>query len=295
MKHAPSAKPRSDNLRIGDLSVLPVFLDLHGKTVCIIGSSEGAVWKAELLRSAGARIKIISEMPSPAVLQFVSGVSDERMCEYAIKLWSPDDFENVFAVVADVGDAEAEALRIAVKIHTSLINIVDKPAFCTFQFGSIVNRSPLVIGISTGGAAPVLAQNVRSRIESVMPQTVQAFAARAARIRRRVNDRLKDASAQRAYWQAFFSRCFGGAKQPWGSVGSQVKVHDIQIKSVADLKLSDIRQLQMADRIEYQSNVDPQILEFARREAIRVRIGVSSPDARSEHQHKRIVRIISRS
>jgi uroporphyrin-III C-methyltransferase / precorrin-2 dehydrogenase / sirohydrochlorin ferrochelatase len=287
MKHNPSAKPRSDSRRIGDISVLPVFLDLHGKTVCVIGDSDGAVWKAELLMSAGARLKIISETPSPGFLQLVSG---DCACDYEIRPWSLDDFIGAFAVVADVGEQDVRALCAAAKAHTSLINIVDKPAFCTFQFGSIVNRSPLVIGISTGGAAPVLAQTVRSRIESILPDAVQSLAAKAQRIRTRVNARLGDAPARRAYWRAFFSRCFGGMKNqhPAGA-------YDIHVRTVGDLTVRDIRQLQMAERIECQSGIDPHILEFARREAARVELDALPSATASECKSERVVRIFYQS
>jgi uroporphyrin-III C-methyltransferase / precorrin-2 dehydrogenase / sirohydrochlorin ferrochelatase len=285
MKHSPFAKPQSDAPRIGDLSVLPIFLDLHGKLVCVIGDSDDAVWKAGLLRSAGARLKIISETPSPAMLQWISS---EHAYEYEIRPWLPDDFTDAFAVVAEAESNEAQVLCAAARSRTSLINIVDKPEFCTFQFGSIVNRSPLVIGISTGGAAPVLAQTVRSRIESILPDAVQAVAAKAQRIRKRVNARLGDASARRNYWQAFFSRCFGGSRGK-----HRASVHDICVKFVEDLRVVDIRQLQMADRIECQPGVDPRILEFARREAERVELRAFPRAVMPECEDGRAVRIFS--
>jgi uroporphyrin-III C-methyltransferase / precorrin-2 dehydrogenase / sirohydrochlorin ferrochelatase len=223
----------------------------------------------------------------------VSNVAPQSTCEYLIRPWSHDDFKSAFAVVADVECAKAQVLCAAARCHTSLINIVDKPQFCTFQFGSIVNRSQLVIGISTGGAAPILAQNVRSRIESVLPQTVQALALKAAHIRSRMNARLKDTVARRNYWQAFFSRCFGGVKMHPGNVSGHKTVYDIQIGSVADLKVGDIRQLQMTYCIEYQSDIDPQILEFARREAMRVPTGQVNLDTPEARQHARTVRIMS--
>ncbi len=273
MKHKPFATPRNDNRRIGGLSVLPVFLDLHGKMVCLVGNSEGAIWKAELLLSAGARLNIISETPSPGMLQFVSGVDDESICSYAVRRWSPDDFRDAFAVVADVEAHEARALCAAASDHTSLINIVDKPEFCAFQFGSIVNRSPLVIGISTSGAAPVLAQYVRSRIETILPAATQRLARKAERIRKRVNLRLGGAEARRAYWQAFFGRCFGSRKTARFRDPSRSAAHEIRVCSEDDLSVRDIRMLQTADRIEFQTGTDPRILEYGRREAQRFDLG----------------------
>ena len=273
MKHRSIYKPQSNAQRIGKLEVLPVFLDLQTKPVVVIGSSVGATWKAELLANAGAWVTIISENPSAELLQLVSNADVNLRFQLCVRKWTAHDFRGAFAVVADVEGHEVEMLYDAVKPNTSLINIIDKPAFCTFQFGSIVNRSPLVIGISTGGAAPVLAQNVRGRIEAVLPQTVQALAEHAKRIRKRVNAKLGDAQHRRAYWQAFFERGFGQTT-PQPSTAAYV----IHAASVDDLTLRDIRHLQSADLIEYQTGVDARIFDFARREAKRCVLGSTAED-----------------
>ena len=82
-------------------------------------------------------------------------------------------------------DAEADAFAAAARAAGVPVNVIDKPAFCDFSFGAIVNRSPLVIGISTDGAAPVFAQAIRAKLEALLPQGFARWAAAAARWRAR--------------------------------------------------------------------------------------------------------------
>jgi hypothetical protein len=92
-------------------------------------------------------------------------------------------------------------------------NVIDKPALCQFQFGSIVNRSPVVVGISTSGAAPILGQAVRRRIETLLPRTLSQWADVAAKIRDEVMERLAPGPERRAFWERFADMAFGAAAQ----------------------------------------------------------------------------------
>src|ERR1019366_3946640 len=83
------------------------------------------------------------------------------------------------------------------------VNVIDKPAFCDFSFGSIVNRSPLVIGISTDGAAPVFAQAIRAKLEALIPLGFARWAAAARRWRRAVQTSGLSFPARRRFWQVF--------------------------------------------------------------------------------------------
>jgi uroporphyrin-III C-methyltransferase/precorrin-2 dehydrogenase/sirohydrochlorin ferrochelatase len=148
--------------RMSKLARLPVFLALAGKRCVLAGGSAAAAWKAELLSAAGARVDVYAadvsdEMPALA--------NDQPGGEIVIhrRAWTPEDL--VGAAVAVGGfedDAQAAAFANAARAWGVPVNVIDKPAFCDFAFGAIVNRSPLVIGISTDGAAPVFAQAIRA-------------------------------------------------------------------------------------------------------------------------------------
>ncbi len=108
--------------------------------------------------------------------------------------WHEGVFRDAAIAIADCYDrSEAEAFFRAGRGAGVPVNVIDKPAFCAFQFGSIVNRSPVVVAISTDGAAPILAQAIRRRIEALLPPALKHWATVAQAIRDRVNARLKPA------------------------------------------------------------------------------------------------------
>lgn len=267
MKPSALPTPLNKRARIEPLSVLPVFVDLHGKKVIVVGDSEGAVWKAELLLQCGAQLKWICCQPNAAILQLVSDAHGK--VELIIDSWLNVAFDGASLVIADVTVVEAAALAQKARAAGAWINTIDKPEFCQFQFGSIVNKSPLVIGISTSGAAPVLAQYVRSMIEASLPSGIQARVQKAANIRKRVTARLATSTLRRAYWKAFFSIAFGFSSK--SEKVAEVR-HFIKAAVVEDLTLRDIRALQSADHIFIEEKSDDAILQFARREAQRTAI-----------------------
>ena len=286
MKPQSLSKPQNKVARLQPLSILPVFIDLHGKRAIVIGSAGPAIWKAELLAKAGATVELISNATSPELLEFVSNIKPPACIILTIANWRNCDLSNAEMIVGDVGEGEAEELFHQAKKHTSLVNIIDKTAYCTFQFGSIVNKSPLVIGISTTGAAPVLAQHVRSLLEATLPSDIQSLAKRAARIRARVNETLGASANRRKYWSAFFSKAFGFrvAKQRKSS-----KPYVIKVSSIEDLTLRDLRTLQTADEIHFDVGVNQQILQFGRREALRFELRASGEIAASSNTDQNLV------
>jgi uroporphyrin-III C-methyltransferase/precorrin-2 dehydrogenase/sirohydrochlorin ferrochelatase len=150
-----------------------VFFDLKGKSVLVAGGSDGAAWKAELLAATGAKVHVfcpadeLSEAFREQLDQFVH--HDTR--------WQAAYFKSFTLAV---GDCETEEEARCFHDHAIVagvpVNVIDKPTFCQFKFGSIVNRSPVVIGISTDGAAPILGQAIRRRIETLLPQSLKTWA-----------------------------------------------------------------------------------------------------------------------
>ena len=270
MKTDPSSKLQNNQSRIEPLSVLPVFLDLHGKRVIVVGESVGALWKAELMLQSGASLQLLCQKPGAEVLQFIA--KSNGAAKLITTNWRNESFEGASIVIADVDEADAAALAQKARAAGAWVNIVDKAEFCQFQFGSIVNKSPLVIGISTSGAAPVLAQYVRGLLEAVLPATIQTRVIRAASIRTKVSARLATPALRRDYWQAFFSKIFGFSAAP---KSNRDKPYLIKAACADELTLRDLRALQSADHIYLSAQTDPAILSFARREATRT---IGSPD-----------------
>ncbi|GAA4757048.1 siroheme synthase CysG [Sphingomonas daechungensis] len=253
----------SDISRIAPLANLPLFHRLQGRKAVVIGSSEGAKWKAELLSAAGADVHI----------------SDH---------WEAPQLEGAAIAVADLADHD-EALRLIDAAHAAgaVVNIIDQTDLCDVTFGTIVNRSPIVVGISTDGAAPVLGQSIRSRIESVLPLGLSSWAKAAKAWRPRLKQRLSNFSDRRAFWQRFAVKAWSGpdlapldsdfdalvASAP-GTTG-RVTLVGAGPGDPELLTLKAVRALQTATVILYDHLVGPDVLELARREARRVPVGKS--------------------
>src|SRR4029077_528214 len=107
------------------------------------------------------------------------------------------------AIGAFEDDNGAAAFASAARAAGVPVNVIDKPAFCDFSFGAIVNRSPLVIGISTDGAAPVFAQAIRAKLEALLPKGFADWAAAAARWRAAVRASGLSFAGRRKFWQVF--------------------------------------------------------------------------------------------
>jgi uroporphyrin-III C-methyltransferase/precorrin-2 dehydrogenase/sirohydrochlorin ferrochelatase len=282
--NAPLRHPVPDEMqRIAPLARMPLFFALGGKRVVVAGDGPAVAWKAELLAAAGARVDVIGR----------SWTSDElRGAALAIGGFDDDETATEFA-------AAARELGIPV-------NVIDRPAFCDFSFGSIVNRSPLVIGISTDGAAPVFAQAIRARIEALLPQGFSRWVEVAARWRGAVKGSGLSFAARRSFWRAFTVRALANphaepSEGHFGELMDEVKRGAAQSGSLAVigcasanpdlLTLGDVRTLQSADVVVFDPSISLAVLDFARREATRIPAGAADPDALAA-SGQRVVRLL---
>ena len=276
----PQSKQVDSMQRIGHLSVLPVFFNLRGKPVLVIGGREPAAWKAELLAQAGASVWVVADGFCKNLFDLAGRTDLQGKVELLVRHYDEADFSGVALVVADAeNDEEAASIaQSAAKLGVPC-NTIDRAEFCTFQFGSIVNRSPVIIGISTDGAAPVLGQSIRTKIESLLPQALSRWADYAREIRPVVLDRFAPGSERRQFWARFSALAFGrfepnrvlnignaaSGEVPSGGV-NMISVHSTDPE---ELTLRSIRILRNADIIYCHPTINSQILDHARREAAR--------------------------
>lgn len=184
LRKPAEVKRRSRPARVGALASLPLFFPLEGRKVLLAGGTEAAAWKAELLAAAGADVHVHAQELEPAFEALLVAGSIKGRFIHHRSCWSQQDFEGAALAIADAeSDEEAEAFVLAARRSGVPVNVIDNPAYCDFQFGSIVNRSPVVIGISTNGVAPILGQAIRRRIETLMPESLQGWAQLASRLR----------------------------------------------------------------------------------------------------------------
>ena len=203
------------------------------------------------------------------------------------------ELEQLYAAVA-IGafddDAQAKLFADAARAAGVQVNVIDRPAFCDFAFGAIVNRSPLVIGISTDGAAPVFAQAIRARLEALLPRGFSLWAAAAARWRSTVKGSGLSFAGRRKFWQLFTAHAATHPQQIPSQDAFQSFLAEVKgLASAAEngsvtlvsagpgdpelLTLRAVRAMQSADAILYDDLVSHDVLDFARREAKKILVG----------------------
>ena len=160
-------------------------------------------WKAELLSAAGADVVVFAECPCEE-LHALAAQPPRGAIVLQHRAWHAEDFCGAAVAVAGFDDdRDAQRFADAARAAGVPVNVIDKPAYCDFSFGAIVNRSPLVIGISTDGAAPVFAQAIRTKLETMIPRGFAPWAEAARRWRRQVQTSGLSFNARRRFWQAF--------------------------------------------------------------------------------------------
>jgi len=287
------SKPPSERRpqRMADLSVLPVFFTLAGKRVVVAGGSDAAAWKAELLAASGAEVHIYAAPEDiEGELPRLLAAEEDRCLIHHGRRWDVACLEGAALAIADAeDDDEAAAFVEAARGAGVPVNVIDKPAFCQFQFGSIVNRSPAVIGISTSGAAPILGQAIRRRIETLLPPSLAEWGQLAARLREHLYKILSEGAPRRAFWERFVDRAFGTPPEPETEETLLAEAASIRFGNDAGrgrvtlvgagpgdaelLTVKAIRALQAADVILFDELVSDDVLELARREAKHILVG----------------------
>ncbi|MDM9650789.1 siroheme synthase CysG [Pseudomonas mendocina] len=272
------------------MQFLPLFHKLQDRPVLVIGGGEVALRKARLLSDAGAVLRVVApEIRSE--LQELAGPGGIFLRGYA-----SSDLQGVALVIAATDDvplnaqisAEAQALGIPV-------NVVDAPALCSVIFPAIVDRSPLIVAVSSGGDAPVLARLIRAKIETWIPATYGQLANLGKRFRERVKQLFPDVQQRRVFWEDVFQgqiaesvfagkpeegerlleeRLAGAAPRALGEVylvGAGPGDPDL-------LTFRALRLMQQADVVLYDRLVAPAIIELCRRDAERIYVGKRRAD-----------------
>ncbi len=276
--------------RIAPLATLPLFFKLEGNKVLVAGGSEAAAWKVELLIAAGARVHLYAEELDSGFRPLLRDSTRPGRIVWHRQAWKDENFCGAAVAIGDIAsDDEADAFRRAAKAWGVPVNIIDKPEYCAFQFGSIVNRSPVVIGISSDASSPILTQAIRRRIETLIPSSLANWATMARGLRREVSSRLTSKRQRRWFWEQFSNLAFGAPPNPntretllaeiqhksraRGSEFGQVTLVGAGPGDAEFLTLKAVRALQSADIILHDNLVSDEVLELARREAKRMLVG----------------------
>ncbi|MGH6801024.1 MAG: siroheme synthase CysG, partial [Methylocella sp.] len=297
------------------LACLPVFFSLAGKRVVLAGSSNAVFWKAELCLAAGAKLYVFSPNPCSGLVALASRCPAVALVSRRIEA---EDFRGAaFAIVEAENAAEAAEFQAAARGAHVAVNVIDKPGFSDFQFGAIVDRSPLVIGISTDGGSPVLAQAIRGRLEALLPREIKLWAQIAKVWREKLKLLNTPSKTRRRFWELFGQKALAARHRPVAAdlamLLAEAEAGTAAVGSVALvgagpgdpelLTLKALRALQSADVVLYDDLVSPAIVDMARREAEKFAVGKRGykPSCRQDHivsllvllasQGKRVVRL----
>jgi len=271
----PPKRPARTN-RIEAMATLPVFFKLDGRRVVILGGTEAAVWKAEMALAAGAEVEVVAPTFDPA---FTALPHQDRLQQRA-KAWETSDLYGAAFIIADAeNEDEARRIQMSAQAVGLPLNVIDRPAFCDFQFGAIVNRSPVIVSISTDGAAPVLGQEIRKRVEALLPRELGRWGQLAKSLRAGVADRFSSGQERRAFWRQFALKAFQRAPNHGddlvelaapdkASTPTSAPAHVLLDQSDPKaITLRDIEALQGADRVCGTVPMPDEIRSFVRREA----------------------------
>ena len=270
------------------MDYLPVFVRLRGRTALVVGGGQVAARKAEWLLKAGARVAVVA----PQLAAELAARAARAELAHVAAPFAPAHLTGAALVVAASDDREVNA-AVAETAHALEIpvNVVDCPELSSFIFPAIIDRSPVLVAVSSGGASPVLARRLRAQIEASLPARLGALARFLGRRRTAVKRALAP-EARRAFWERLISGrtatevLSGNETQAARSFASELRRTDGAPGEVwligagpGDPDLLTLRALQLlqqADVILYDRLVPDAILERARRDAERVFVGKES-------------------
>ncbi len=270
------------------MDYFPIFVKLQNNPCLVIGAGEIAARKIELLARAGANITVIALKVS----HHIASLEHKYNLKIQQKAFTPDDVLN-FKLVISATDNRAtnELVAQSAGAHKILVNVVDSPDLCSFIFPAIIDRSPIIAAVSSGGAAPVLARLLRAKIETIIPPAYGQLAQLAENYRNKVKSLIKEPAQRRIFWEnifqgsvaeAVFAGNNNGAEQQLLQALQQHKntetVGEVYLigagPGAADLlTFRALRLMQQADVIVYDHLVSPDIIDLARRDSEKIYVG----------------------
>jgi len=274
---------------VSAVNYLPIFLDLRAKPVVVVGGGAAALGKVRLLRAAGAAVTLVA----PRVCAGLADVAQRGEIGQRARGFVAGDLAGCAAAIAASGRPELDArVAEAAQARNLPVNVVDRPELCSFIVPAIVDRDPLIVAVSSGGAAPVLARRVRARIEALLPARLGRLARFAESFRAALRVGLPTAAARRQFWERFFDGPVAAAvlagREPEARERMLALVNRRDAARAPDgrvaivgagpgdpdlLTLRALGLLQDADVVVYDRLVAPEVLAYARRDAARVYVG----------------------
>jgi uroporphyrin-III C-methyltransferase/precorrin-2 dehydrogenase/sirohydrochlorin ferrochelatase len=290
------------------MDFFPIFFDIKNKPCLVVGGGEVATRKAGMLMQSGGLITVVA----PELTDTLKELAEAGKVTYVAEKFRPEHLGEAVLVIAATNDRAAnEQVSVAAKKLRIPVNVVDNPDLCSFIMPSVIDRSPLVIAISSGGTSPVLARVIRAKLETFIPAAYGRLAHFAASFRDQVKDKILPAK-RRIFWE----KVLQGPVAEMVLAGQDQTAKDVLQKMLATdsddtpprgevylvgggpgnpdlLTFRALRLMQQADVVVYDNLVSPAVLELVRRDAERIYVGKKRADhaMRQENINELLVKL----
>jgi uroporphyrin-III C-methyltransferase / precorrin-2 dehydrogenase / sirohydrochlorin ferrochelatase len=270
------------------MNFLPIFLDIRQQSCLVVGGGTTAARKVEILLRAGASITLVAPKLNEQVTQWVT----EKRITHRQGHFAASDLTNCILVIAATNDkAVNEQVSKLAQAQNIPVNVVDQPELCRFIMPSIIDRSPIQIAVSSGGASPVLARLLRARLETMVPAAYGQLAKFVARFRNKVKERLSF-TERRRFWEKVLQGPIaemylsGHTESATEALENLIEKTNTTQQEYGEVYLVGggpgdpdlltfraLRLMQQADVVLYDRLVSPGVLDLVRREAERIYVG----------------------
>ncbi len=289
------------------MTYFPAFLNLEGRSCLVVGGGKVAARKLRLLLKSGAEPVVVA----PALASDVARLVAAGRVKHKRRGFRTGDVRDRALAIAATGIADVDArVSAAARAAGVPVNVVDSVELSTFITPAVIERDPVVIGISSGGAAPVLVRRIRAMIEALLPARLGLLATLAADFRAAVKANFPDIALRRRFWDRFFDgnlaqdvlagRARRGRERMLALVNRRSPIEEtlgrVTIIGAGPgdpdlLTLKALQALQQADVVVYDRLVAPEIVDYARRDAERIYVGKwSGGHSRSQDEINRLLR-----
>ncbi|MEX2641961.1 MAG: siroheme synthase CysG [Acetobacterales bacterium] len=268
------------------MQYFPVYFRLAGRPALLVGGGDAAVRKLRLLRRAGARVTVVALEADGEIARLAA----DGDVVWQRREFRDDDLVGPALIIVATESAADDRIAEAAREAGVPVNAVDRPELSTFIMPAIVDRDGIVVAISSGGAAPVLARRIRERIEALLPGRVGRLARFAEGFRGAVEAAIPAGPGRRHFWERFFDSPVAaqvldgderGARRAMAGLVDAASLPTEGMVYIVGagpgdpelLTLKAVRLLQQADVIVHDRLIGPEVLDYARRDAERLYVG----------------------
>jgi uroporphyrin-III C-methyltransferase/precorrin-2 dehydrogenase/sirohydrochlorin ferrochelatase len=271
------------------MNYLPIFADVRNKLCLVVGGGEVAKRKAGVLLEAGAKVRVVAP-------QIETELSKQQLVDAIVARFEAQHLDGVTLVIAATNDRSVNRqVSELARARNIPVNVVDDPELCSFIMPAILDRAPLMVAFSSGGASPVLTRMMRGKLETMIPQNYSRLAAFAERFREQVKQRVTNPAKRRIFWEnalegVVAEKVLSGDESSAEMMMQQMLKDEDNIQRVEVylvgagpgdpdlLTFRALRLMQKADVVVYDNLVSKPILEMARRDAERIYVGKKRDD-----------------